>query len=270
VGIVDANRVSQDVDIRWKTPADLVMGFPIAPGGRNCLRNSLARSFMHRRLWANDPDCLVLREEKGGMNLHELRSLATAFYLLAGHLMLSENLAELPPERMALFEQMLPLPDRPARPLDLFRTDFPALLFRPGEPTSLLALFNWSDEPCSLELNLKKIGLEKTCHVFDYWSKQYLGQVERTRNLGVVAAHGCRYLALTPVSEAAQVVGLDFQFGMGTQGVARVEAAQGSGGTLVLELPGAHEGRVWISRSGGVRPLPVEFTDRAELVLAES
>ena len=268
VGLVDANRVSQDVDIRWRTPLDLVMGFPITPGARNCLRNSLARALMHGKLWANDPDCLVLREAKGGMNLHEIRSLATAFYLLAGYLLISENLAELPPERLALFEQMLPRPDRPARPLDLFRTDFPALLFWQGEPTSLLALFNWSDEPRSLELNLGKVGLEKPCHVFEYWSKQYLGQIERTRNLGVVAAHGCRYLALTPGSEAAQVVGLDFQFGMGTQGVARVKKTKDAGGTLVLELPGTHQGRVWISRPDGVRPLAVEFTDRASIPLS--
>ena len=265
VGLVDANRVSQDVDIRWRTPLDLLMGLPITPGARNCLRNNLARALMHRKLWVNDPDCLVLREAKGGMNLPELRSLATVFYLLGGYLLLSENLAELPPERLALFEQMLPLLERPARVMDLFRSDFPALLFWKGEPTSLVAICNWSDQPRSLELNLDKIGLRGPCHAFEYWSKQYLGLIERTRNLGVVAAHGCRYLALTPASAADRVVGLDFQLGMGTQGVARVEETAGA--ALVLKLPGTHAGRVWISRPEGVRPLPVEFTDQAELLL---
>ena len=265
VGLVDANRVSQDVDIRWKTPLDLIMGVPITPGARNCLRNNLARALMHQKLWANDPDCLLLRQARGGMNLHEIRSLATVLYLLAGYLVLSENLAELPAERLDLFAQMLPLPDHPARVMDLFRAEFPALLFWKGEPTSLLAICNWSDQPRSLELNLDKIGMRGPCHAFEYWSKQYLGQVERTRNLGVVAAHGCRYLALTPVSEAAAVVGLDFQMGMGTQGVARVEAAKGKGPALLLNLSGTHDGRVWISRPEGARPLAVQFTDRASI-----
>jgi len=267
VGLVDANRVSQDVDIRWRWPMDAVMGFPISPGARNCLRNNLARALMHQKLWVNDPDCLVLRHAAGGMNLHEIRSLATVFYLLAGYLLISEDLSQLAPERLALFEQMLPLPERPAQALDLFQREFPELFFRPGQPTSLLAVFNWSREPRSRELNLSKLGIEKPCHVFEYWSQQYLGQIERTRNLGVVPAHGCRFLALTPVEEPPQVVGLDFHFGMGSEGVARISDREG--GRLVLTLPGARQGRVWVAWAEGVRPVPVEFTDHAEIPLPQ-
>ncbi|MDZ7733693.1 MAG: hypothetical protein U5R31_11885 [Acidimicrobiia bacterium] len=32
-----------------------------APSTLNAWRNTLGRSFMHRKLWANDPDCLMLR-----------------------------------------------------------------------------------------------------------------------------------------------------------------------------------------------------------------
>ena len=31
---------------------------------RNAWQSTLARSFMHRRLWLNDPDCLMLRTDE--------------------------------------------------------------------------------------------------------------------------------------------------------------------------------------------------------------
>ncbi|MBU0595851.1 alanine--tRNA ligase, partial [Candidatus Bipolaricaulota bacterium] len=66
IGLVDAMRVSQDVDIRWKIPVmDTVQGVPTGPGAGNCLKNNLARALMHGRLWANDPDCVVLRQARG-------------------------------------------------------------------------------------------------------------------------------------------------------------------------------------------------------------
>ena len=40
------------------------------PGARNMLRNAITRLSMHRRVWLNDPDCLLLRDSTG-LTLHE-------------------------------------------------------------------------------------------------------------------------------------------------------------------------------------------------------
>ena len=67
-GVVDANRIGPDV-------APLVVARPARRDGRPATSassrppptpctNTLARAFMHRRLWLNDPDCLMLRTER--------------------------------------------------------------------------------------------------------------------------------------------------------------------------------------------------------------
>jgi alpha-galactosidase len=59
VGLVDAMRVSPDVDPRWEPHgADLSR-----PGMRAGLLAGRARAWQHGRLWTNDPDCLLARPE---------------------------------------------------------------------------------------------------------------------------------------------------------------------------------------------------------------
>ncbi len=60
IGLVDAMRVSPDVD------PQLANADASAPGGENALAVGRARSWMHGRLWANDPDCLLARPEVEG------------------------------------------------------------------------------------------------------------------------------------------------------------------------------------------------------------
>jgi alpha-galactosidase len=59
VGLVDAMRVSPDVDPRWEPPD----GDVSQPSGRGALLAGRARGWMHARLWVNDPDCIVARAE---------------------------------------------------------------------------------------------------------------------------------------------------------------------------------------------------------------
>lgn len=57
VGLVDAMRVSPDVGPRWEPPD----GDVSQPSGRGATLAGAARRWMHGRLWANDPDCIVAR-----------------------------------------------------------------------------------------------------------------------------------------------------------------------------------------------------------------
>ncbi len=270
IGLVDAMRTSPDVDIHWRYPGmDMLMGWPLTPSAKNCFRNNLARSLMHGNLWCNDPDCLVLRDVKRGMNIREIQSEVTLFYLLGGYLLLSEDLRLLPRDKLDLLFKMIPLSEGTAEPLDMFLADFPEVFFQKGAPRSLLALFNWSDKARLMKLELKKLGFSGPHHVFEFWSRRYLGQTQGTMDLGMVPPHSCKYLALTRASaeKQPQMLGLDFHLGMGTPGLERFEVRAGKEIDLALNLPGKRKGSLWVSKpeGPGVQEVKVEFENSLEM-----
>ena len=61
IGLVDAMRLGPDV--LPESPAE--SSDPSEPDLGNALRVTRARAWMHARLWASDPDCLVARAEIG-------------------------------------------------------------------------------------------------------------------------------------------------------------------------------------------------------------
>ena len=67
VGSVDAMRIGADVAPWWTAPpgqGELQPGYEeTTPATRNAFVNTCTRSFMHRRLWSNDPDCVMLRDD---------------------------------------------------------------------------------------------------------------------------------------------------------------------------------------------------------------
>lgn len=78
VGSVDAMRVGADVAPWWTAPpgrGELQPGYEeTTPATRNAFVNTCTRSFMHRRLWSNDPDCVMLRRD--GTQLSETAATA--------------------------------------------------------------------------------------------------------------------------------------------------------------------------------------------------
>jgi len=65
VGSVDGMRIGADVAPWWEAPADAPERQPAyeatTPATKHAFVNTCTRSFMHRRLWSNDPDCVMLR-----------------------------------------------------------------------------------------------------------------------------------------------------------------------------------------------------------------
>lgn len=58
------------------------------PAARNMVCSTLARLHMGNRLWVNDPDCLIMREE---VDLAEAQALASVVALSAGSLIFSDD-----------------------------------------------------------------------------------------------------------------------------------------------------------------------------------
>jgi melibiase-like protein len=103
VGVVNGMRIGGDVDASWggiQTPA----------------RAAGLRSFYHRTTWFNDPDCLVVRPP---LTLDEARVWASIVAVSGGMTLFSDDLPQLPAERIPLLERSIPAAAITGRALDV-------------------------------------------------------------------------------------------------------------------------------------------------------
>jgi alpha-galactosidase len=155
---------------------------------------------MHGRWWANDPDCLIVRDEPGSLTEAETRFLATAIAISGGMVVLSEDLAALPEARVAMARTLLPSTGITARPLD-FEDGPIASTWRAeiGDGRALLAVLNWSDEPRWLTQG-DILGPGETA--FDFWRGKLAGMGDI-----LLAPHDAVLLQVTAPSRHARVAG---------------------------------------------------------------
>ncbi|MBI2703966.1 MAG: alpha-galactosidase [Actinobacteria bacterium] len=137
VGLVDGNRIGQDVAPVWALdPArEIIPGYlGVEPATQHAYANTVARSFMHRNLWLNDPDCLMLRAEKTELSSDAIRTWASAVGMSGGMALVSDDLALLGDEARALLDETVALgrvadgeavAGRPAVAEDLMDTPVP-------------------------------------------------------------------------------------------------------------------------------------------------
>jgi len=104
-GLVDGMRVGEDTAPYWKTKPSGFLG----PNAYFALKNALMRQFMHRALWLNDPDCLLLRGTETELALNERELYALAAGALDNMLFVSDRLALLGSEEKGLLRRALAL-----------------------------------------------------------------------------------------------------------------------------------------------------------------
>jgi alpha-galactosidase len=110
IGVVDAMRIGPDVAPWWEVPphTGTLPGYEAsAPSTRNAWVSTLTRSFMHRRLWVNDPDCLMLRTTDTALSVDAARAWAYAVGVSGGLAIVSDDLARLGPDAHALLDEVL-------------------------------------------------------------------------------------------------------------------------------------------------------------------
>jgi 2,3-diketo-5-methylthio-1-phosphopentane phosphatase len=169
VGLVDGMRIGPDVAPSWG-----IEGVPALagieatqPATRHALQSVLTRLWTHRRLWLNDPDCLMARSTATRLTPDERRTLASAIASSGGMAFFSDDVGALEASDRALVRETLALaravdaasPRGVARALDLLGGPTPAgLVSRTGAGT-VLTVLNPTDEPRTLELELARLGL---------------------------------------------------------------------------------------------------------------
>ncbi len=160
-GIVDGMRIGPDVAPHWRPEPPLVPGIEATlPATRSAVRSILARAFLHRRLWLNDPDCLIARGRDTRLAPEERRTLATVIAASGGVAILSDDVAalgvdglDLARETLALARRVdaLGIPGR-ARALELLDGEFARGLIARGTAATFVALVNAGDAPVELSL----------------------------------------------------------------------------------------------------------------------
>jgi alpha-galactosidase len=79
----------------------------VEPSTLHAWIDTLSRSFMHRRLWLNDPDCLMLRTDETAMTPAAVETWAHAVAVSGGMALVSDDLALLNAEARALLDDVV-------------------------------------------------------------------------------------------------------------------------------------------------------------------
>jgi alpha-galactosidase len=261
VGLVDAMRIGPDVHSQWDPFwPDLSM-----PALVNAARNIVTRSFMHRRLWINDPDCVLIRrrDDASELVLNEMRTLVTLAGLSGGLIVSSDNLTTLAPGRLKYLRQVLPPWNRAAVPIDLFQNELPQVLVLPIERDWgrwwVVGLINWGDKTTETTVELADLGLDtaQRYHVFNYWRRRYLGTTQARFTARRHQPHETALLLFKPVSDRPELLTSTFHVTQGAVEVAggrwqvedqevagcRLQVAGRNGSVMTLRVALAKAGR---------------------------
>lgn len=179
VGLVNAERISTDITPYWerKVPGrDRYREDCCVP---NVCRNIINRRYMHRRLWLNDPDVLIVRQDNNRLTEPEVLLWVSALWLTGGLLLLSDRFATLDAERAGLARLLLEERDafEAVRPVDFFEREIPAVWsgVRRKDRKPVLGFFNLGETPLAVSADLEQLGTAE----YPAWREYWTGRVER-------------------------------------------------------------------------------------------
>ncbi len=250
IGIFDMMRISADVSPDWEPSVFTVKkpfhDEPNMPCARNAIQNIITRAPMDPHWWVNDPDCLLVRAESN-LSLAEVQSLASAISLSGGAILISDDMSKLGEDRLMIAQSLLPvLPPNPQIP-DLFEKSMPSkirqVMQTPAGERQVIALFNWSDEPQDLALDLEAFGMGgKPWLMRELWTGEW-AEVETNYVFNAVPAHGVRLMTLSPLQDIAYL-GSDLHVSQGKE--LQAWKVTRSKLTFELDLGREAEGRVYL------------------------
>ena len=165
-------------------------------GAVDTLTNTIRRFYMTPHLFVPDQDCVFFGHEatrarwnaadKPALTREQSIAWLTGAALTAGVVKIGDAFTDLTPDQVGLLSKLLPVPPKPAKPLDLFEDAPPSIwelqLDTAAGPWTFLALFNWDTAgEREFAVTPAMLGLPAdTYHtVFDFWAETYCGVMDK-------------------------------------------------------------------------------------------
>jgi alpha-galactosidase len=217
-------RIGADVDPSWRHWSKIFIGKKYVMGAANAIHNTITRYFMHQKFWINDPDCVLVREDRTKLLDEEIESLITVVGLSGGMVLSSDNYTEISDERLKWLAKLIPPSGVSAVPFDLMENEMPQVLMLNDKKSGkiLISFINWKDKPANFRLNLKELKIPVgDYHLFEFWGEAYLGIISSEYTLLSIPAHGCRLISLQPVEKFPQIIASNFHITCGIVEIAK-------------------------------------------------
>lgn len=243
IGIVDAMRIGGDAGARWdwsKIP-NVHLGERDRYHGSGYIKrticSTLNASYMNKRLWINDGDYLIVRDDRSELSLNEAQTWATVIGLYGGSVILGDRMTTLSPSRLKILKKIFPICDITATPVDFLKKDIPEVLLADIAITNdhwkIVALFNYSDHQDVKTVSFSELGIDdkQEYHVFGFWKQKYYGSFMNSISIPL-EAHSCEILAIRKNKNVPQVLGTDLHI---TQGGIELDSCEFINNTLKIK-----------------------------------
>ncbi len=195
------------------------------------LTNAVRRYYVAPSLYAPDQDCAFFGHDstrarwraadKPRLTREQSIAWLTGAALTGGVVKIGDRFSELTGDETAILSRLLPVPPKPARPIDLFQEAPPRIWALPVDCVIgtwlVVAVFNWDDTaPQTVSLDFRALGLDPNTYyaVFSFWQQQYHGTARG--NLDVQSPPACvRVYGFRPYEDRPLFLATDRHFTMG-------------------------------------------------------
>lgn len=180
IGFCNSMRVGPDTAPVWRKIIGHIFRTGAMLGARNSMRNFMVRSPMNKKIWVNDPDCIMLRKTNTKLNEYERRTQINAIILAGGMLMFSDDLEEVAEGIMDDIGKIIELSDDcykgEALPLDVMERELPSIYYNTA---GYIGFFNFHNKQFTMVIDLKEYFsmspyLEKMKKLIDVWSGEVI------------------------------------------------------------------------------------------------
>jgi alpha-galactosidase len=194
IGHVDGMRIGPDVAPYWMARYRYyITRDPHALCTKFAIRSILNRSQMHRYLWLNDPDCIMLRQTETKLSKEERMTLINAVIITGGMYFISDNLSLLKNEDWKLIESIDELIKicslEKSYPVDIMEYEMPEIIYNTG---GYIAFFNFSNSSKKKIVQLKgllKQIISPTSKLIDVWGNREIYVYSDHIDLGELKPH---------------------------------------------------------------------------------
>jgi hypothetical protein len=194
-------------------------------GAVETLTCAARRYYFSPYVWAPDQDCAFFAHDESRKRwdvsdkpaLTRQQSIAwlTAAALTAGVVKIGDAFSILDKQELEILRRLLPAPEAPARPIDIFESENPRIWSLPTKSKAgdwnIVALFNWDETASqSIPLNLDEAGMQAHAYyaVYDFWAEKYFGVAQGKLNVSVPAG-GVRLLTFREFEQRPMFLSID-------------------------------------------------------------